>query len=194
MPASSTSPGRRFLLWTFGFIFVLSLLFGLAVVRLLGPDRDLAQVRREMARTVESPLRCQIQVNLGPLALVPARIITRFIDDIPPEAHLALSAARRASIGVYHVDAAAADDPAKALFDSTDGHMNESDWTRVLAVRDGDETVMVYLPRDWTGEGDVDVFVAVCDGNDLILVSAGLRPEPLKKLVALHMPENFIRL
>lgn len=194
MPDSPTNSGRRFLLWTFGFIFVLSLLFGLAVVRLLGPDRDLSQIRREMARTVDTPLRCQIQVNLGPLALVPARIITRFIDDIPPEAHLALSAARRASIGVYHVDAATADDPAKALFDSAEVHMNESDWKRVVAVRDGNETVMVYLPRDWTGQGDVDVFVAVCDGNDLILISAGLRPEPLKELVALHMPQDLIRL
>lgn len=191
---SSASPGRRFLLWAFAFILVLSLLFGLAVVRLLGPDRDLARIRREMSRTVDAPLRCQIQVNLGPLALVPARIITGFIDDIPPEAHLALSAARRASIGVYHVDAAATDDPARALFASAELHMKESDWTRVVAVRKGSETVMIYLPRNWTGRGEVDIFVAVCDGNDLILVSAGLRPDPLKNLVALHLPENLISL
>lgn len=195
MPASkSTHPGLRFLLWAFGFIFVFSLFLGFAVVRLLGPERDFSQVRREVARTVDAPLRCQIQVNLGPLALVPARIITRFIDDIPAEAHLALSAARRASIGVYHVDAAASDGPARALFDSAALDLNESDWKRVVAVRDGSETVMIYLPRNWTGHGEVDVFIAVCDGNDLILVSASLRPEPLKKLVALHLPQDLIRL
>ena len=192
--SKSSNPGLRFLLWAFGLIIILSLIFGFAVVRLLGGDRNLSRVRREVARAVDAPLRCQIQVNLGPLALFPARIITRFIDDIPPEAHLALSAARRASIGVYQVDATATDDPAKALFESAAMHMNESDWKRVVAVRDGNNTVMVYLPRNWTGEGEVDVFVAVCDGDDLILVSAGLRPDPIKKLVALHLPDNLISL
>lgn len=189
-----SNTGLRFLLWTFGFVVVVSLLLGLAVVRLLSTDRDFAQVRQEMDRAIDAPLKCQIQINLGPLALVPARIITRFIDDIPPEAHLALSATRRASIGVYRVDDAACGDPARALFASTTGQMDGGDWKRVVAVRDGSETVMIYLPRDWTGQGLVDVFIAVCDGDELILISAGLRSDPLKELVALHMPDNLISL
>jgi hypothetical protein len=186
--------GLRFLLWAFGIIFAGSLLLGLAIVRLLGPDRDLAQIRREMDRTIHAPLNCRIQLNLGPLALVPARIITGFIDDIPPEAHLALSATRRASVGIYRIDGPARDHPGEALFASVEAQMDSDDWRRVVAVKDGDETVMIYLPRDWTGRGVVDVLVAVCDGRELVLVSADLRADPLKELVALHLPDNLIRL
>jgi hypothetical protein len=186
--------GLRFLLWAFGIIFAGSLLLGLAIVRLLGPDRDLAQIRREMDRTIDAPLNCQIQLNLGPLALVPARIITGFIDDIPPEAHLALSATRRASVGIYRIDRSARDKPAEALFAAVEAQMDADDWRRVVAVKDGNETVMIYLPRDWTGQGVVDVLVAVCDGRELVLVSADLRADPLKELVALHLADNLIRL
>ena len=78
-----------------------------------------------------------------------------------------------------------------ALVD-TGSQMDERDWQRVVAVRDGKETVMIYVPRNWSGRGLVDVCIAVCDGNDLILVSAGLRPEPLKELVAMHLPADFL--
>jgi len=46
----------------------------------------------------------EIRSNLGPAALIPARFFIRFIKDIPPEARLALSAARRASVGIYSID------------------------------------------------------------------------------------------
>ncbi len=56
---------------------------------------------------------------------------------------------------------------------------------------DGNDTVMVYLPRKWSLDDEVNVWVAVCDGSQLVLVSAGLRMEPLMKLAAMHLPEDI---
>jgi hypothetical protein len=69
--------------------------------------------------------------------------------------------------------------------------MNAHDWNLAVAVHDGDESVMVYLPRKWSLVDEVNVCVAVCDGQQLILISASLRTEPLMKLTAMHLPEDI---
>ncbi len=190
-PTQSSNRGRRFLLWSFGIIVILSLILGYAVTRLVRIDRNTSQLRDQFVQSVDLPVRSRVQLNLGPAALLPARFFIRFVKEIPPEARLALSAARRASVGIYSIDTDGREVDQKALFDLATEKMDARDWNLAVSVRDGNDTVMVYLPRKWSLDDEVNVWVAVCDGSQLVLVSAGLRMEPLMKLAAMHLPEDI---
>jgi hypothetical protein len=186
----SSNRGRRFLLWSFGIILVLSLVMGFTVTRLVRIDRATSQLRDEIVQSVDLPVRSRVQLNLGPAVLLPARFFFKFVEEIPPEARLALSAARRVSIGIYSIDTDGSGIDQNALLDSATGKMNARDWNLAVSVRDGNEAVMVYLPREWSLEDEVKVWVAVCDRSQLVLVSAGLRVEPLMQLAKMHLPED----
>lgn len=192
MPSpQSSNRGRRFLLWSLGVIVILSLILGYTVNRLVRIDRDASLLRDEFVQSVDLPVHSRVQLNLGPATLLPARFFIRFIKEIPPEARLALSAARRASIGIYSLDTYdRAIDPSTFL-NSAMKKMEARDWNLAVSVRDGNDTVMVYLPRNWSLDDEIDVCVAVCDGSELILVSAGLRMEPLMELAGMHLPADI---
>lgn len=189
---SSSHRGRRFLLWSFGIIFATSLVIAIGVNRLLKPDRVVSRLHDDFAQSIAVPVRATVQLNLGPLVLAPARILIGLLEDVPPEAQLALSAARRASVGIYSIDDNRTAINPNALFECASRSMNGRDWVRVIAVRDGDESVMVYLPRKWSPDDQVNLCVAVCDGRELVLISARLRTGPLATLAAIHLPSDFL--
>ncbi|MEZ5277349.1 MAG: hypothetical protein R3F07_13285 [Opitutaceae bacterium] len=193
MSSNKTSHrGRRFLLWTLGTIVVTSFLLVFAVSRIFRVDRNAARLRDDFVQSVNASVSCQVQFNLGPAVLAPARLILGLVEEVPPEARLAISAARRASVGVYTIDCAGGSVDPDALFDSATRKMDARAWSRIVAVRDGDESVMIYLPREWSADDEVNLCIAVCDGQELVLVSARIRTEPLLALASMHLPANFL--
>ena len=61
--------GRRFLLWTLGTIAVTSLVLVFAVSRIFRVDRNAARLRDDFVQSVNAPVSCQVQFNLGPAVL-----------------------------------------------------------------------------------------------------------------------------
>jgi hypothetical protein len=106
---------------------------------------------------------------------------------IEPEARLAVSALRGASVGVYQLDPLDKGQSRQIDLKAIDARMGKRGWARMVTVLKGDETVLVYV-SDEKDPNDLKVCVAVCKRNELVLVSARAALEPLIEIVQRKMP------
>lgn len=130
-----------------------------------------------------------VEVSVGRGTFGLARFVTQFTP-VPPEARQALRAARSASVGVYQwrgADLAAM--RSRMAGAPTEIRVGGRDWTRVVTVRDGGESVVVLTPSD-ASEGDlVELCVLVLADEHLVVVNARVDPEPLSDLVQPRLRE-----
>lgn len=160
------------------------MLIAIVVVNAVTLARDAAVLRDEVVAALATKANVNVQVSAGPVLLSAVRGGLRLAKDVPEEARLALSAVRRASVGVYTIDVDEREPRAPAMFASASAAMARRGWERVVAVNDGDTQVMVFAPRrsGWTSAQKV--CVAVCDDDKLIVVTGTIRPEPLVEIAA----------
>lgn len=137
----------------------------------------------------------KIQFSVGPGLLGIGRMAAHWVDDIPNEVHHALGAVKEASIGIYELDAIPSAATRNQLVQITDERLGLKGWKRIVAVSENRETVLVYAPTDIGESDDIQFCVAVCDGKDLVVVSATASREGLMKLTDLHRGElrGFLR-
>lgn len=181
-PVHASRKGLRWWQWLLaiggaGFALLIT-----AAVNVVTLTRDAAALRNEIVASLESGSTTTVQVSAGPLLLSLVRGGMHFVDDVPEEARAALQAVRKASVGVYTIDAGEHSRRAEEIFASAETTMARRGWTRVVAVNDGDTQVLVFAPvnSEWTGTQKV--CVAVCDEDKLIVVSGTIRPEPLMEI------------
>lgn len=183
---SGSAPRRRFRWWQ----WLLALgaagvvLLAIVVVNALTLARDAAALRDDVVAALATKAKVNVQVSAGPVLLSAVRAGLGFVKDMPDEARLALRAVRKASVGVYTIDADGREERAHAMFASASAVMARRGWERVVAVNDGDTQVMVFAPTrsGWTSAQKV--CVAVCDDDKLIVVTGTIRPEPLMEIAA----------
>jgi hypothetical protein len=175
------SHGRQVWRWVLGGCAVLLAIVALGAVRLLTLPREATALRQELLAAWDGHCTTRFQLNLDGAALGTVRAGLR-LADLPPEARLALAAVRQASVGVYALTGPAAVIPGQPMIPRVDAAMARRGYERLVAVRDGDETVLVYAPANATGDG-LDVCLAVVDGEDLIVVSARVAMAPLLELI-----------
>lgn len=182
---SAPAPRKRFrwLLWMAVTGAACVVLLAIAVANVVTPTRDAAVLRDEIVAALETKSKTNVQVSAGPVLLGLVRGGIGFVKDVPDEARMALRAVRKASVGVYTVDADERGERAHAMFASTQAAMARRGWERVVAVNDGDTQVMVFAPSrsGWTSAQKV--CVAVRDGDKLVVVTGTIRPEPLAEIV-----------
>ena len=70
----------------------------------------------------------------------------------------------------------------RRLLDAVSEKLGGVEWERVVGVRDGEQTVAVFLPAGWDGLGDVTCCVLVRGARELVMVSARMDPRPLIEL------------
>jgi hypothetical protein len=70
----------------------------------------------------------------------------------------------------------------RLLLDTVSERLVGLEWERVVGVRDGEQTVAVFLPAGWDGLGDVTCCVLVRGARELVMVSARMDPRPLIEL------------
>lgn len=186
MNSTPPTPIRR-RRWPWVLLAVLGLPFLLAAataVSVLTLDRNAACLREEVLQVLEADHRTVVQASAGQLALGGVRAVLAVIDHEPlRDARLALAAIRSVSIGVYELGEAGAA-AGGAILGCTDAAMGERGWSRVVGVRDGEDTVMIYVPTD-ADEPD-EVCLAVVSGRDLVVVAARIRPAAVRALVERH--------
>jgi hypothetical protein len=169
-------------------------LVGVGVASYFGLSRDAALLKREVMAASACDWNTTVQVNVGWGTLAVARTVLRFVDapDIA-DARLALSAVRRASVGVYQRIGQARDWSRDQLITRTDERMLRRGWNRLVGVLGDDETVLVYASDDLDADGKIDLCLAVIDGEEMVVVSTRIDADKLVELAGKHLPEGGLR-
>jgi hypothetical protein len=162
-------------------------LAAILVINALTLNREARVVREAMVGALGGRTSTRVQVSVGPLMLGSARTILSFVDDVPEEARVALRSVRAASVGVYQLKADSNRNYAGVL-ERADAAMARAGWTRMVGVMQpgAKKCVLIYTPASAADDGPVRLCVAVCDGRELVVVSAKAAPEELMKLVGKH--------
>lgn len=195
-PAASKSQSRLARWMLLGLLLLITpvVLVGVGVASLFRLSRDAAFLRREVMTATDSDWNTKVQVSAGWCTLTTARTIMRFVEhEHQDEARLALSAVRRASVGVYERIGRAGEWSRERLFAETDHRMRDRGWSRLVGVVDDDATVLVYTSDDLGTGGLVDVCVAVVDGDDMVVVSTKIDADKLLELAERHLPKHGLR-
>jgi hypothetical protein len=182
--AATAAPRKRIRWWQWLLMIGAAgvVLLATVVVNAVTLARDAAVLRDEIVATLGVDAKTTVQVSAGPVLLGLARGGLSFVKDLPAEARLALSAVRKASVGVYTIDRDGRGERAEAMFASAATAMAQRGWERIVAVNDGDTQVMLFAPLRSGGTSAQKVCVAVCDEDKLIVVTGTLRPEPLVEI------------
>jgi hypothetical protein len=110
----------------------------------------------------------------------------RQIDDLPPEAAVALNAVHSASVGVLEFRKC---DDRSAFATHATAAMRRKGWARVVAVNDSENTVVIFVPRDSSFRDELQVCLAVVHDATCTVVSARVDPEALMPLIREHLKE-----
>jgi hypothetical protein len=193
-PAPSTpSPARR----SYGRWIIAGLLLLVAPVIIVGAgicsvvtlSKDAAALRREVMTASGSDWSTRVQLDAGWAILGTARSVLHFVEaKNVDDARLALSAVRRASVGVYERRGDDRDMNSADLLAKTDKVMQQRGWSRMVGVVDGHQTVLLYT-SDKESKGDqIDLCITVLDGRQMVVVSTRVDAGVLAKLVEKHTP------
>jgi hypothetical protein len=123
----------------------------------------------------------QIEIGVGAITLGLVRSIA-ICGDLDSEARECLRAARAAEVGVYELAVPLETAVRKEFVEATTRAMNSRAWDRVVAVLDGNDSVVVFTPRDADPDAPLRVCVVVFDGHELVVASARVDVEPILHL------------
>lgn len=151
-------------------------------------SNEAREMQIALADSMDQPSHAQVQLSVGPGLISIGRMAAMCIDEIPAEAHHALKAVKNASVGVYQLDRSPSRQERVDMVKAADRRLADRGWTRMVIVANDSETVMIYTPENWNDEDEIQVCIAVCDGRDLVVVSAEAKTAPLMELVKPHLP------
>lgn len=175
-------------LWMLGVVGACVLVTGLVVLNAITLNSDARAMRAAMFEGLGARASTRVQLSIGPVLLDAGRIILHFVDRVPVEARLALASARGASVGVYSLKEASNREGAVRALASADAAMSRRGWSRIVAVANQHETVLVYTPKQApdSDRETLRVCVGVWHDRELVVVSAKVAPAPLLELAARH--------
>lgn len=193
--APRRSPWRAIFVW-FACVSVVSMLVAVpyALVNSLRLERETARLRDAVTGAFSDGMADgwskRVEVRVGSCTFGLVRWVAQFTD-LPVEARQALRAARSASVGVYQWRGADLDALRRRMADgSTAIRVGGRDWTRVVCVRDGDESVVVLTPLTDADEPDtLELCVVVLAEGELVVVNVEVDPLPLSDLIQPHLRE-----
>jgi hypothetical protein len=193
-------PVRRRFRWRYLFLGAAGLVVTLGVVLVativlsFRADADTRVLRRTALQSAPGTWERQFEFGIGRLPVLLAKAGLSFVE-LEPEARAALGAFQSADVGIYRRTSAGSSgsDPDSGPAGSTAGllanvgrAMDERGWDPVVQVRDGRDTVAVFVARDGGSSRSLRTCVLVLDGDDLVIVSARANPEPLIQLALQH--------
>lgn len=197
VPPAIAKRERRLLRWILLALVIMVTpvaVVGFGVVSMFRLSRDAALLKREVMAASDSKWNTKVQVSAGWCTLTTVRTIMSFVEhDHREEARLALSAVRRASVGVYERIGRAGEISTERLLSEIDNKMRSRGWSRLVGVVEREETVLVYTSDELDSGDQMELCVAVLDGADLVVVSTKVDAGQLVKLAEKHMPEGGFR-
>ena len=172
--------------------FLVAIFVGLALVvtsffRLSQDARCLRNSVRQFAQTEAVNWNERIELRLGSIPCFLLRAGLSFAP-LNEEARAAVQALRGAEVGIYQLDAGAADLDRGAMLSAVDKAMASRGWDRLVGVAKGREVVAVYVPQGEQFGSRLDACVAVLSRRELIIAAARTDLEPLIEF-AMSRPE-----
>jgi len=149
------------------------------------PETRIVRSAAMEAVAPQSDWHRQIEINVGPVGLGLARLVTAFVDvnDVDEIAYTALSAIHNVQVSVYQSRGPSGMN-GRAAFQSAAAAMGGQSWQRVVGVLDGDDTVAVFVPSDLDAEGSIEVCVVVCSEDTLVIAATRADLDALAPLIA----------
>ncbi|GAB1488807.1 hypothetical protein MASR2M8_12540 [Opitutaceae bacterium] len=182
-PLARLRPRRHLWRWLLGSFAFGLLIVVTAVANVVTLSRDAAALRRAVVKAGDLDASTKVQVSTGPILLGLARSVTALIDDIPPEVKHGLAAVHKASVGVYDLAHGSVEQAHSRILEEADKGLRGRGWSRLLAVRNSDNTVVVYATDEDFSGSSMRVCVAVCNQEQLVIASATVQPEALMDLI-----------
>lgn len=175
---------RLILRWMLGLTAVSTLGLAVVAVNLLTLNRETAALRNAMFAATGASATTVVQLDIGPAWMLASRAVVALVPQVPDEARLALKAARRACVGVYQIPHGIQVRDGAALMVRADELMADRGWTRTVGVMKKSQTVLLYVQKQPENSDGLRVCVAVCEGSQIVVVSAEVATEPLRELLA----------
>lgn len=185
-PQRPAASRRHFWRWTGGIAAGCLLIVAIGIYNLVTLSRDAAVLRQELFAALDLQASPKVQISVGPSLLAVARLSLAFVDRVPPEARQALKAIKAASVGVYQLRRDLPSEDRAKLFAAADALMNRRDWIRIVGVNNDHETVLIYTPANTRNRDVLRVCLAVCQRDQVVVVSAVAEGEALIELARDH--------
>lgn len=170
---------RRFVRWLLAGLLAGAVLLGVAAASLLTLSRDASWLRTALRDSQkDGTWTTAFQGDAGPVLLGALRWGLRYHEGLEPELRGALAAVRRASVGVYRIDSSATEAELSGVFPEA-----RAGWTRLIAVRDARDAVVVYVREPSEGARTLSVAVAIREPGQVVVVAGEIEPEHLLPLI-----------
>ena len=168
--------------------FVALALVALSFVTLQG---DASALRSEVMAATDHGWKTKVQVSIGGFTVAAAQTVLAFVHHPGiADARLALSAVRRASVGVYERTGPAGKWSGRELLEHTDETMARRGFARLVGVNDASESVLVYGPKEFSDDESVDLCIAVVQGRELVVVSTRIDATKLTELIERQLDKD----
>ena len=153
----------------------------LAVVGVTGYFRlssDASALRQSFMTETKGSWQKKFAIHVGPLTTGFVRLCSHWVK-LPPEPKAALEAIQGAEVGIYKLQGDAMPLDAGAVLVRADKAMSWRGWERAIGVSKEQELVAIYFPRRGFSSEHLKCCLLVCQGRDLVIVSARGNLEPL---------------
>jgi hypothetical protein len=178
-------------------LLLVLMMLGLAMVVPVGAMIYLSVRTNSDFRTVqdivlkELPQRPNLWVSVrAPSILVSlAQFGLSFVNDIDVEARLAMESVHGGQVGVYQLPQPVSPANKIRIMNRVDAALSQNKWSRVVAVVERDEMVLVYAPDVLDDPDDLEVLTLVLSNNELVLVSAKGDLRPVYQIARSHFDE-----
>lgn len=196
--ASAAKPKRPLVFWlSLGLLLFATPIFivGLGAASMFRLSREAALLRQEVVAATNADWHAKVQVSVGWGTLAAARTVLRFSEhEHLNNARLALSAVRRASVGVYERNGRRRDWSREQLLARADARMRDRGWSRVVGVTEpGDEAVLVYANDDVSRDGQLDLCLAVVHDDEMVVIATRIDANKFVELAQRHMRDRDFR-
>jgi hypothetical protein len=184
----STVSRRWWLLIPFILVVAVLFLVSFACYSLPGflhVGRDAAALRDGLLKTASREFTPVVEANLGPVTFWAVRTGLGFAP-LEPEARMALRAVRAAEVSYSQRRHPGGKLDQATMLADADKAMTARGWERIVGVREGDDLVAVYVPKNLRSPHDVRFCVAVVGAEELVVAAGRSNLEPLMDLASRH--------
>jgi len=162
-------------------IVCLPLFCVVGVMRCFRLSSETRALRGSLMRLTPGDWDTRLAVHVGSLTTGLVRIGSRLLK-LPPEPLAALDAIHAAEVGIYKLKQERLAVDYSAVVVSADKAMMARGWERVVGVAEGQELVLVYIPRKGVVAAKMSCCLMVLDGRQLVVASTRGNLEPVLEI------------